>query len=326
MAVAIQTLFEGFGFGGSGKNSRKKPRGKKKPQARRAGSVRSLKGYVSAGSTTSTRKRRPVKKKTKTAGRSQVQVTPAQLQWLSMVAVSMVLGGALLWLYTWINNHDNLPIQRVDWQNEFTYLEQAELQELIEPYVGTNLYLLDGVALEEELEAHPWIRGASLRRAWPNQLVVNIEEQVPIAFWGEGQLLNQFGEVFTADLSEKIGVFPVIHSPKSKGREMAEQYVEFTRAIHGLGLEIVELTEDERGLWKMKLSEGQDVIVGQKEQQKRIERFRVGYMQALKSRFADIRTIDLRYTNGFAIEWKQGRDKAGVVSTLGVYSPQGNGG
>ena len=77
-------------------------------------------------------------------------LTTRTLNWLMGAAVLMILGGALLWLTVWVNNPANLPIQRVDWQSEFRYLDRHELQALIEPHVQTNLYLLDEVALEAE--------------------------------------------------------------------------------------------------------------------------------------------------------------------------------
>ena len=270
-------------------------------------------------------KKRPVRKpqlrksQAKAVRRQPMSVTlsPVVLNWLAGAALMLVIGGAVLWGSVWINNPENLPIQRVDWQSEFKYMDKAELQEIIEPYVKTNLYLLDEVALEQELEKHPWIRAVSLRKVWPEQLFLNVEEQLPIAFWGEDSLLNQFGEVFPAELPEKLGEFPMIFSPKNDGRVMAERYVALSKSLQGLGLKIVELTENDNGSWRMKVNDGQDVIIGRKEQEKRIKRFRVGYMQELKSKFDDIRSIDLRYTNGFAIEWKRGSKGAGAVSSLG---------
>lgn len=261
-------------------------------------------------------KKRPVRRQSQVRRQPlSLMLTPVALNWLAGVALLMVLGGAALWSVVWINNPNNLPIHRVDWQSEFRYLDREELQALIEPFVQTNLYLLDEVALEQELERHPWIRAVSLRKAWPDELFLNVEAQLPIAFWGDKQLLNQFGEIFPAELPEKLGEFPMIYSPKNNGREMAERFVAMSKALRGLGIKIVELTENDNGSWRMKLNDGQDVIIGRKEQEKRIKRFRVGYMQELRQRFSDIRTVDLRYTNGFAIEWKRGSEGAGAISS-----------
>ena len=71
----------------------------------------------------------------------------------------------------------------------------------------------------------------------------------------------------------------------------------------------------------MRFRQGPDVIIGRKEQDRRIERFKVGCMQELTSRFADIRRIDLRYTNGFAVEWVKGK-KVGYLDGSLMRLPQ----
>lgn len=249
-------------------------------------------------------------------------LTPQVLNGLMVGAVLMILLGGGMWLSAWLNKPENLPIQKVDWRGDFKYLNQAELDTLITPYIATNLYLLDAEALEQELEAHPWVRSISLHKAWPEQLFINVEEQFPVAFWGDKQLLNQFGEVFEGDLPAKAGIFPTIYSPVESGRKMAEHYIDLMKMLDGLGLEIVELIEDDSGSWRMKFRQGQEVILGRKEQEKRVKRFRVGYMQELRAKFADVRVIDLRYTNGFAVEWKQGSGHAGAAGYPGKMMPE----
>ena len=243
---------------------------------------------------------------------------PKALAAMRVVAGLMVVAGALIWMSLWINQPENLRINKVDWQGELRYQNKAELEALVAPYVATNLYLLDEVALEQMLEGLPWIREASLRKVWPQQLLINVEEQFPVAFWGDRHLMNQFGEVFPAELPEMADQFPKIYSPTSTGRVMAERYVGLMGQLRDLSLEVVELSESENGSWQMRLRDGQEVILGRKDQDKRIKRFKVGYVKALQANFENVRTIDLRYTNGFAIEWKRGSGGAAAVSSLGV--------
>ncbi|HPY38977.1 MAG TPA: FtsQ-type POTRA domain-containing protein [Thiolinea sp.] len=250
------------------------------------------------------------------------ELSPSMARWLSMLALLMVVGGGILWVRAWIGDPSNLTIQKVEWQGDFQYLKQAELEAIAQPFTQTNLYLLDTDALEQALESNPWVRGASLRKVWPNQLVVEVETQFPVAFWGDDKLLNQFGEIYAGTLPEKQGVFPIIYSPQANGRVMGERYVQLTKMLSGLNLEIIELSEDERGSWRMKVRHGPEIIIGRKEQEKRVQRFRVGYLQGLKDRLGEIDQIDLRYTNGFAVEWKPGAGNGAAVSSLEGFAQQ----
>lgn len=251
------------------------------------------------------------------------ELSPSMMRWLTVLALLMVVGGSILWFRAWISDPTSLALQKVEWQGDFQYLKQAELEALAQPYTQTNLYLLDTQGLELALEAHPWVRGASLRKVWPNQLVVEVETQFPIAFWGDDKLLNQFGEIYVGTLPEKQGVFPIIYSPQANnGRVMGERYVQLTQMLSGLSLEIIELSEDERGSWRMKVRHGPEIIIGRKEQEKRVQRFKVGYLQGLKDRLGEIDQIDLRYTNGFAVEWKPGVGNGAAVSSLERFAQQ----
>ncbi|MEB4592094.1 FtsQ-type POTRA domain-containing protein [Candidatus Thiothrix sp. Deng01] len=233
------------------------------------------------------------------------EVSPRLLRLVTVFALALVLLGAVLGARAFLNNPENLSISRVDVQGERKFIKDTELQAVIEKYTHTNLYLLDTDALEADLETLPWVRAVNLRKAWPDQLIVSVEEQHPVAFWGKERLMNQYGELFAADLPAMRGIFPTLYSPEDKGREMGERYIQVKGWLKGLPLEISELTEDEGGSWRLKIKGGPEVLIGNENQERRIERFKVGFQRELASKLGNLRRVDLRYTNGFAVEWKQ---------------------
>jgi cell division protein FtsQ len=86
---------------------------------------------------------------------------------------------------------------------------------------------------------------------------------------------------------------------------MAESYLQVTNQLKGIPVEVSELIEDSRGAWRLKLKGGIEVLLGNKDQEQRLARFKVAYNQALGTNAKLIRRVDLRYTNGLAVEWKQ---------------------
>ena len=67
--------------------------------------------------------------------------------------------------------------------------------------------------VKDAFEALPWVRHASVRRAWPNGLIVSIEEQKPLGVWGKAdqqKLLNVHGEVFDGSVAELDENSPLI--------------------------------------------------------------------------------------------------------------------
>lgn len=236
-------------------------------------------------------------------------VSPLTLKVATVFALCLVALGGFLGAKNWLSNPDNLQIESISWQGaqqEFAYIKREALDQIAEPFLATNLYLLDDAALADAVQAYPWVRNVSLHKSWPRRLVVTIEEHDPVAFWGNDHLMSRYGEVFAGQLPDMQGLIPMIRSPKDNGREMGERYVQITELLDGLDLKVMQLTLDELGEWSMKFREGPEIVIGRKELEKRIRRFRVGYTRGLKEQFNQIRRVDLRYTNGFAVEWKQG--------------------
>ena len=53
-----------------------------------------------------------------------------------------------------------------------------------------NFFTTDLDQVRTTFEAVPWVRRATVRREWPNQLIVEVEEHEALGTWGEGRLLS----------------------------------------------------------------------------------------------------------------------------------------
>lgn len=219
---------------------------------------------------------------------------------LSFIIIPLLL---LMTINSWIKKPESLMIKSVEVQGDLKYLDKLTLQPIIEPFVKTNLYLLDKKSLEEEIEFNPWVYSASLTSMWPNKLVVKIQEQNPIAFWGEEGMVNEFGEVIDVSLPQQKSKLPILYSPFDKGRKMVENYVKIRAWMKDFPVDIIAFKEDTRGSWLLTLSNGLKVKVGRKEHERRLRRFIVGYSHRLAQQVKKIESVDLRYTNGFAVQW-----------------------
>ena len=95
------------------------------------------------------------------------------------------------------------------------------------PRLKGNFFSIDLDAARAAFESVPWVRRATVRRVWPNQLAVELEEHQPAALWqGDSErrnerLVNTHGEVFEANLGdvEEDGL-PVLTGPEGRADEM----------------------------------------------------------------------------------------------------------
>ncbi len=71
------------------------------------------------------------------------------------------------------------------------------------------------------------------------------------------------------------------------------------------GMQIQKLRLDARRSWTLVVNDGVEIRLGRKEYNERLQRFAQVYRQHLQKQQHLIRHIDMRYSNGFAIAWKE---------------------
>ncbi len=185
------------------------------------------------------------------------------------------------------------PLQRVDENN---------IKAAVNRFVSTSLVAIDLDLLKQELEAEPWIHEVSIRREWPDTLILAIEEEVAIARWGDNQLLNPEGEIFEpADISEQMQL-PLLSGPAQSESAVMEQYQQFNQLLYPLGVRIRDLNRNSRGALTLTLTNGVIVKLGRDDVIERMRRLVVFLQSGFRDQVTALQTIDLRYRNGLAIE------------------------
>jgi len=71
-------------------------------------------------------------------------------------------------------------------------------------------------------------------------------------------------------------------------------------------LALESLSMDERGSWRLVLRGGQEIRLGRREIDERLYRFFDVVAPSLAADLNRVEYVDLRYTNGFAVGWRDG--------------------
>jgi cell division protein FtsQ len=158
-------------------------------------------------------------------------------------------------------------------------------------------------------EAVPWVRRASVRREWPNELIVDVEEHEALGTWGEdGRLLSVKGDVFTANEAEadEDHPLPAFDGPPGSEKDVLARFSELRGWFAPVRLVPESLSLSGRYAWTVKLDNGMSVALGREKDDNtlktRVQRL-VGIYPQLVARLQDghIDTIDMRYPNGLAL-------------------------
>ncbi len=172
--------------------------------------------------------------------------------------------------------------------------------------VSGSFFTVDLDAVRAGFESVPWVRRATVRRIWPNRLVVTIEEHRPFALWGDGRLMNTYGELFTANLAEaeEEGELPELSGPPGTQLTVLSRYEELTRWLVPLERSPRAVTLSQRYAWTVRLDDGSQLLLGRDQGlpiEARVNRWVKVYPRVVGRFDRPAEVIDLRYPNGFAV-------------------------
>lgn len=181
------------------------------------------------------------------------------------------------------------------------YVSEKEIKDTVSRFVSASLVAIDLDVLKAELETQPWISQVAVRREWPDKLVIEVEEEQPIARWNDSQLLNQQGQIFSPRNAVDRLQLPKLTGPAQSEQTVMLQYQQFNQLLYPLGVRIRDLTLNERGAWTMTLTNGAEVRLGRDEVLERLRRLVVFLESEYGAELVNIAAIDLRYRNGIAV-------------------------
>ena len=197
------------------------------------------------------------------------------------------------------------PIAKISVEGDLSYVSQQAVQQRIEPFVTASIFSVDLPGMRHELERMPWIASAQVRRVWPDQLLVRLEEQLPIARWGDEALLNNQGKAFAPKEQANYQHLPQLYGPKRAQQKVMQQYQVLSQMLRPLGFSVARLELRERGSWFLSTGQGVELLLGRDHLVEKMRRFSAIYDKALKDQQTNIARIDLRYANGLAVAWRE---------------------
>ncbi len=232
---------------------------------------------------------------------------------------SVALFDTALWVFTalvglialilgveWLLRADTFPVQAARFEGEFKRVTQAELESAVIGTVRGNFLRLDLDAVKTKVEQLPWVQSASVRRAWPRDVYVQFTEQRLLARWNADAWVNQALDAVRVTGDGLPQDVPRLEGPEGTQAQVFERYQTLSSALAASGLTLKRLTLTPRRTWRLELDGGLVLVLDREEAEQKIQRF-VRTWPLLAREGRAIQQVDLRYTNGFAVQWKAGR-------------------
>lgn len=196
------------------------------------------------------------------------------------------------------------PINSVRVEGHFERVSAVQVEAAISPFIKQGFLAADLRELRAAIVALPWVQDAAVRRSWPSTLKIGIAEERAAARWGASGLLNVYGKLFVEETTHIPAELPLLNGPKGMELQVARRFFELDSQLEQRGLRATALEVDERGAWRLELSNGMAVRFGAVDVDVRMSRFFLALDGVLVPVAEKVDFVDMRYTNGFSIGWK----------------------
>lgn len=224
-------------------------------------------------------------------------------QWLPyiffMIVVIAILQGILL-----LRDEKHFPFRHVTIKVDQTHIAPLLIQQIVSTHLHGSFFSLDVNELEQALLAIPWVHDVSFSRIWPDRLLVSLHEQQAVARFGAFGLVNSAGELFTPPVATLPNNLPQLDGPMNSQRDLLMVWQRYSRLLSPLGLKITALRLDDRLSLQLTLNNHMIVLLGRTMMDERLTQFLAWYPRVIGAREMEVETIDLRYPNGIAVQWK----------------------
>ncbi len=223
------------------------------------------------------------------------------------VSIALLLAGAAGWLFKrpWFDLR-HVELRAADAEGLRHVNANAVRAAAVGRLTG-NFFTMRLEDARRVFESVPWVAAVSLRRAWPDRLVVTLTEHRAIAVWEDGRLLADSGQLFVANVAEAevYGPLPQVDAPPRFGVEVARRLPQFAAHAASLGLTVEAIEVSDRASWTLRTAGGLAIEAGRDDPPGRLDErlaLIVGHYPAVVAQVgAELLRIDARYPQGFAV-------------------------
>lgn len=225
-----------------------------------------------------------------------------------ILAAAVVL---LLMAGLWMIVPRDAPLTQLELRGEIVRLQPVDVRVAAEPYLGSSFFGADMAGLRDAVAALPWVSRVRAERQWPGAISMRVWEREPYARWNEHAMLDLESKAFTPRAAEIPTGLPQLGGMPGHEAEVAQAWQRIAPTLKGTRFELVGLSLDARGEWSARTLGDVELRFGQAPPDERLPTLMQVAGRALEGRWEQLKYVDLRYTNGFAVGWREAEGTGG---------------
>ncbi|MBP8272515.1 MAG: cell division protein FtsQ/DivIB [Sphaerotilus sp.] len=226
------------------------------------------------------------------------------------VLLVLVLLAGLAVLVTRVARSPWFNLREIHVEGEVAHNTAETVRRHVTPLLQGSYLTMNLGQARTAFESVPWVRRAEVRRIWPHDLVVRIEEHHPMAYWAREDtdhlLVNTHGELFEVNLGDvEEDNLPTLAGPTGTSLQVMTMWQALAPVLAPLRQRIDRVVLTDRGSWRVHLERGTLLELGRGESDQivaRTQRF-VRSVEQVSARFEHraIEYADLRHSESYAL-------------------------
>tara|TARA_A100000164_G_scaffold379158_1_gene422707 strand:+ start:1530 stop:2288 length:759 start_codon:yes stop_codon:yes gene_type:complete len=236
----------------------------------------------------------------------------------------------LPWFFSQPNFHLKYLILNISSDN-VQHVKPKELKKLVIMELNGTALTTDLGPIYKSVLSHPWIKEATVRRIWPNKILVNLVEHNIIGVWSDGRFVTQAGKLLQFDKlqsesinKEKNCFLLKLDGPNETVTAVLDRARMISKKAIKVGLQTTGVQLTNQYDWRVFFSNGMKMELGgenlETPLEKRLDNFFNSIAWVRKKIKKDLISVDLRYAQGFAFE----ESKISSIKTTRSINNQSN--
>lgn len=140
-----------------------------------------------------------------------------------------------------------------------TKIPLSRVKRSVQKSLNGGYFTADLKQVKKAIEELPWVAQATVRRVYPNRLVVDVTPYQALALYEDGRLVSDKGDLFQANPEEadNAGRLPNFYGPIAQVKTLALMYDRLGRVFAKIDVKITDLQISDRGTWSLVFSNAQ---------------------------------------------------------------------
>jgi cell division protein FtsQ len=228
---------------------------------------------------------------------------PSRLSHFLLGSAALLAVAGAIWGFFHVTGAE--PVARLQVEGRMLRVDAAQVDAAVRPLLDARFVEVDLHAIQNAVSALPWVARARVERAWPATVRVRVWEREPAARWGEDSLLDTDAGLFAPAGRDIPHGLPLLSGPEGSAPAVLAAHRQISRRLDGTPFALAGLHRDARGDWTATTTGGVELRFGRNDPLTTLDMLLGPGARALAANLEEVAHIDLRYTNGFSVGWRQ---------------------